>query len=270
MTRTVNSRIAGAEHRGALSPLAALVRRHDRDRFQTTLFAPAAHREALFSLYAFNYEVARVRESVREPMLGQIRLQWWRESIATAFAGGAPRAHPVAEAIAETIRARGLSRTLFDHLIDTRERDLDGTPPASLAALEDYAEGTAATLLYVALEILKVEEASAREAARHVGIAYGLSGIVRAIPFQASFGRTLMDTDLSVRTVAQSAAAHLAAARGMRRAVPAAAVPALLGARVAEQTLRRLERAGFDPFAATPDDPMQSWRLAYARLTGRF
>ena len=55
-----------------LSPLAALVRRHDRDRYLTALFAPAAHREALFALYAFNYEIARVRESVTTPMLGQM------------------------------------------------------------------------------------------------------------------------------------------------------------------------------------------------------
>src|SRR5271157_5432659 len=71
-----------------LSPVAALVRRHDRDRFQTVLFAPAARREALFALYAFNYEIARVRESVTEPMIGQIRLEWWRESIAAAFERG--------------------------------------------------------------------------------------------------------------------------------------------------------------------------------------
>ena len=57
------------------------MRRHDRDRYQTALFAPADRREALFALYAFNYEVARVRETVTPPMLGQIRLQWWREVI---------------------------------------------------------------------------------------------------------------------------------------------------------------------------------------------
>jgi len=64
-----------------LSPLAALVRRHDRDRYQTALFAPADRREAMFALYAFNYEIARVREIVTQPMLGQIRLQWWREIV---------------------------------------------------------------------------------------------------------------------------------------------------------------------------------------------
>src|SRR5271157_2668701 len=75
-------------HADRLSPVAALVQRHDRDRFQTVLFAPAARREALFALYAFNYEIARVRESVTEPMIGQIRLEWWRESIAAAFERG--------------------------------------------------------------------------------------------------------------------------------------------------------------------------------------
>src|ERR1041385_2992054 len=69
---------------GGRSPLAALCRRHDRDRYQTALFAPADRREALFALYAFNYEIARVREIVSEPMLGQIRLQWWREVTAAA------------------------------------------------------------------------------------------------------------------------------------------------------------------------------------------
>src|SRR5271155_5910321 len=78
-----------------LSPVAALVRRHDRDRYQTALFAPAARREALFALYAFNYEIARVREAVTQPMLGRIGLEWWRENIAAAFGGSAVRRHPV-------------------------------------------------------------------------------------------------------------------------------------------------------------------------------
>src|SRR5271168_2913521 len=118
-----------------LSPVAALVRRHDRDRYQTVLFAPAARREALFALYAFNYEIARVRESVREPMLGQIRLQWWREAVDAAYDGSVPRHHEVAVAVTATIRSCSLSRAHFDRLIDTRERDLDDTPPATLAAL---------------------------------------------------------------------------------------------------------------------------------------
>src|SRR5215469_407438 len=102
---------SGERTRGGLSPVAALVRQHDHDRFQTALFAPSAQREALFALYAFNYEIARVRETVREPMLGRIRLQWWREVIAAACEGGAERQHEVVVPLTAAIRERGLSRT---------------------------------------------------------------------------------------------------------------------------------------------------------------
>src|SRR5438552_2414075 len=124
-----------------LSPVAALVRRHDRDRFQTVLFAPAARREALFALYAFNYEIARVRERVSEPTLGRIRLEWWREIIAAAYADSPVRRHDVVEALTDAIRGHGPpTREHFDRLIDAREKDLDDEAPTSLAALEDYAE----------------------------------------------------------------------------------------------------------------------------------
>src|SRR5271155_161936 len=135
-----------------LSTVAAMVRRHDRNRFQTALFAPAARREALFALYAFNYEIARVREAVTQPMLGHIRLEWWRENIAAAFANGGVRRHPVVEALTVAIRERGLTRVHFARLINAREADFDEDPPASLSALEAYAEGTSSQLVYLALE----------------------------------------------------------------------------------------------------------------------
>lgn len=251
--------------------MAALVRRHDRDRFQTALFAPPEAREALFALYAFNYEVARIREIVREPMLGRIRLQWWREAIDAACSGGAVRAHPVVEAITATIRGRGLHRAALDRVIDARERDLDDAPHPDLAALETYAEGTAATVVDLALDILRVDTPAAREAARHVGIAYGLAGMLRALPFYAQRGRILIADGVAVKAVAETGRGHLAAARSRRRDIPGAALPALLGARIADRLFRTLEQAGFDPFAiAAESDPLQSWRLAFAAMRGRF
>jgi NADH dehydrogenase [ubiquinone] 1 alpha subcomplex assembly factor 6 len=276
-----------------LSPTAALVRRHDRDRFQTALFAPAEHREALFALYAFNFEIARVRESVREAMLGQIRLQWWREAIGAAYAGGPVRQHEVVEPITAAIRERNLSRCHFDRLIDTRERDLDDEPLPDMAALEGYAEGSSAPLIFLALEVLGAASPPALEAARHIGIAYALVGLIRAMPVQAQAGRSFIPASLAAETgldprdytalraspallqtveaIAGAARRRLAAARGLQQKVPKAALPALLPARIAENALRRLERAGFDPFAgAALADPLQSWRLAYAAMVRRF
>ncbi len=168
----------------ALSPVTALVRRHDRDRFHTALFAPAERRAALLALYAFNYEVAKTREMVRETALGHMRLQWWRESIAAIYEGGAVRHHQVVAPLAAAIAAQGLSRAYFDALIDAREADLDDAAPADLDALEAYVEATSGGLVVLALEALGVRAAAAVAAGREVGIAYGLAGLMRvgAVP----------------------------------------------------------------------------------------
>jgi phytoene synthase len=226
-------------------------------------------------------------------MLGLIRLQWWREAIAAAYNDAPPRRHEIVEAVTTAIRERRLSRAYFDRLIDTRERDLDDAPPASLAALEDYAEGSSAALVYLALEALDAATPAAREAGRHVGIAYAMTGLLRAMPVHASKGRSFIPQDVAaeagldprdysalrattalgkaVRIVAQAAARHLVAAEKLRPKIPASAMPALLPARIAATALRRLERAGFDPFsgAAARPDPLQSWRLAWAAWRGR-
>jgi NADH dehydrogenase [ubiquinone] 1 alpha subcomplex assembly factor 6 len=294
-----------------LSAVGALVRRHDRDRYQTALFAPAARREGLFALYAFNYEIARVRESVRQPMLGQIRLQWWREVIDAAFTGRPARRHEVVQPLAATIHEFDLSREHFDRMIEARERDLvaDG-PPVDLAALESYAEGTSVALILLALAVLDANQAAAAEepisdrlhlarhaaetAAVHVGIAYALAGLLRAMPFHARVGRRYIPHEIAARVgldpadyaglrdtpglrritaeIAEAANRHLQAARRLRSAVPRTAYPALLTAIVAERFLARLRRAGFNPFAPEllAPDPLQSWRLAWAMLVGRF
>jgi NADH dehydrogenase [ubiquinone] 1 alpha subcomplex assembly factor 6 len=275
-----------------LSPVAASVRRHDRDRFQTALFAPAARREALFALYAFNYEIARVRESVTQSTLGRIRLEWWRENIAAAFDAGPVRCHPVVEALTAAIRERRLTRAYLDRLIDAREADFDEEPPPSLAALEDYAEGTSSQLVYLALEALGVHDPAAVEAGRHVGIAYALAGLLRALPLLAATGRTIIPLDIAARAgldpgdrlrsspalcaaaaeIASSAAGHLRAARARQRGLPRRALPALLPAVVADRSLKRLMQAGNDPFAASlaRPDPLQSWRLTAVALRHRF
>ncbi|HEV2336995.1 MAG TPA: squalene/phytoene synthase family protein [Stellaceae bacterium] len=279
---------------GPVGGLAGLVRRHDRDRYQTALFAPADRREALFALYAFNYEIARVRETVTQPMLGQIRLQWWREIVDAAFEGRPPRPHEVAEPLAAVIRDVVPTRAHFDRMIDIRERDLADQPPATLAALEDYAEGTAATLLYLALEVLGVAEPAAGAAAREVGIGYALAGLLRALPFHARTARCYIPADIAARIgldpadyaeqrdsagvraasaeIAAAAAGHLQAALRYRREVPRAARAAMLGAVVADRFLFRLKRAGFNPFAAelAMPDPLQSWCLAAAAIRRRF
>lgn len=279
----------------SLSPLARLVRQHDRDRFLTTLFAPAAQREALLALYAFNYEIAKTREVVSEPVLGQIRLQWWRESLDSIYAGEPVRQHEVVAPLAAAIRGHKLSRAHFDALIDARDFDLGGEAPESPAALEAYAEGSSARLIWLALEVLGERGDAVRAVGRDVGIAYALAGLLRALPFHARMKRLYLPRDLCraaglrvdaevfelrsspalrrvVERIAAIAAGHLADARAQRRAVPRAAMPALLPGVLAGADLARLARASYDPFdrRLVGRDPWRGWRLTLAALARRY
>jgi len=245
-----------------------LARRYDHERFLASLFMPADRRPAVWALLAFNLEIARVREAVSQPVIGQIRLQWWRDAIDEIYTGKPPRRHEVVEPLAAAIEAHRLTRTHFDTLIDGREFDLGDEPPESLAALERYVEKTSSRLIDLQLEILGVEAPAAFEAARHVGIAWGLIGLLRALPFHAAQSRSYLPADLTaaagidrdgllagrmsaaaaVKPLADRAAEHLAAAARLRADIPRRAVPALLIARTARLHLHRLRRVAHDPF----------------------
>jgi phytoene synthase len=259
------------------------VRRHDHDRYLTALLAPADRREALFALYAFNLEVARTRELVSEPMLGEIRLQWWRDAVAEMFAGK-PRRHEVIGPLAAAVSRFALGRDHFGRLIEARARDLDAAPFDDLAALEDYAEGTSATLTWLALQVLGARDAAASAAGRHIGIAWALVGLMRALPFHRALGRATIPASFGVaaddrRALRRAVAAicarareHLDAARQLRGAVDRLARAALLPGILADLYLNRLAAAGHDPYAAVVAAPVPSraWRLLLATWRGRY
>ena len=241
------------------------VRRYDRDRFVTALFAPPAPREDLFTLYAFNVEIARIRETVSEPMLGQIRLQWWRDAL-DCMCRGDPAHHPVADGLSALIRRQSLPRPLFDRLLEAREFDMQDQPPETLAQLKLYVEDSSAGLSALAALVLGGEDDATQEAARHVGQAWGLIGLLRAHPFAIKLRRLYLpikEKGLDIETVlageaprglielseqiAATAAGHLASARKLRREVSKNAIPALLPAKLADSYLARLRKAGFNP-----------------------
>ncbi len=256
-----------------------LVRRNDPERFLTVQFAPADCRDALLAIYAFNYEVARVREIVSEPVLGQIRLQWWHDAIAEIAAGRQPRAHEVVTPLAAAIRRHSLPATLLWRLIDAREQDLAGDPPADLPALAGYADGTAGSLVELALAVLGETGDTAARVAHLAGVGIGLAGLMRAVPFHAGARRCYLPGDLVaaagldleavfaghcppalapiVRRVAGHAAAHLAEAAQASAALPATARPALLPVVLARRWLADLARAGHDPFVPVREAPIR-------------
>ena len=197
---------------------AKAVRKYDPDRYFSALFAPADKRPFLFALYALNHELAHVGESIREPMIGEIRLAWWRETLAGARAGN-PRPHDVARAMTMTFTTIDLPSGLLDAIIDARSFDLNRGPFAENAARDAYLDATSANLMRLASRVLGSEhDALAYEA----GLAYGLAGLLRN---QAITGRQLLP---DTATAKADAFAHLAKARRMKK--PGASLAAFLPA----------------------------------------
>ena len=238
-----------------LSPLGEIVRKHDPDRFFTALFAPPERREALFALYAFNHELARAREAVREPFAAMIRLQWWRE-----VAEGARRRHEVAGPVGEALDAGRLLASDLLAMIEAREAEAGAIE--TLEDFEAYALGAAGGGMVAAGRALGMGKP---EALRPWGAAYGVAGVLRSVGAHARQGRCLLPLDL-VReaglsegaVIADPAAAALARVRAglasralewleRRVDVPRPALAAALPAVLARRDLRRGGMAGERP-----------------------
>src|SRR5919202_2411675 len=104
-----------------LSAVADFARRHDPDRFLCALFAPPAMREALFTLIAYNHELARAREAAKTPLIALMRLQWWREAVEHAAEGKPARRHEVAAPLHAAITAGALDPADLIGMADARE-----------------------------------------------------------------------------------------------------------------------------------------------------
>lgn len=263
------------------------VRAHDPGRWLTALFAPDAARPGFHALLAFAGELSRTAEVASQPMLGEIRLQWWREALDEAFAG-TPRAHPVARALAATVTPT--MRALMDGMIDARAADLYETPPIHMAELEHYASATDGALAEVLLSHLGFDDPEIAARARKVGAAFGLASVVRTLPaalarrrlplpadWLAAAGtdpdRALAGLDAAAVTlvgarVAEAARALLAMARSGRR-TPRAVYPVMAQARLAARDLKAMRRQGVQPIEPAAL-PWQQLSLLIGALSGRW
>lgn len=204
---------------------AALVERGDPDRFAAVMAAPVAARGRLFVLYAFNLEVARAPWVTKEPMIAEMRLQWWRDVVAEAGEGRPARAHEVAGPLAGLIREAGLPVAVLDRLVEARRWDVYRDAFEDAAALDAYLDDTGAGLMWLAG--LALGAGSADEAAlRGLGWAAGLAGFLRAVPELEARGRVpLVDgRPEAVAALARAGLARIAGAReGLLRLGPARA-----------------------------------------------
>lgn len=198
-----------------VADLEDLLRRVDPDRWISSRFItdPQARADVV-TLYAFDYELARAPKVASNPLIGEIRLTWWREALEEIFEGRPVRRHPAAQAMAELVGRRSLAREPLEALIDARYRELDPLPMDEAAALE-WALGAGGLVAELAARLLDPRADAAL--ARTAGTAWALGRKAASEPALGPlFRRRLAEARRAVRALSPQAfpaVAHAALAR---------------------------------------------------------
>ncbi|MCW8915912.1 MAG: squalene/phytoene synthase family protein [Magnetovibrio sp.] len=249
-----------------LHPEILAVCRQDRERYLSVLMAPPEHINALMALVAYNQELANAVTGVSEPMIGQIKLQWWIDAMPSILSGEPP-SHPVAMALSQI--GQGLEVSALQGLAEARNFDLEADRPQNLAQLVDYARATGGVLHGLMSDVLGgiPEE---RSTAHSVGTAWALIGLMRALPYHSDGRRDMLPQGVTVQEVLKEAQQHLDQARTVR--VSKRVLSSVIIGRLATRHFKRLQRQNWDPAHAEepPAGVGSVMSLWFGKLSGRF
>ncbi|MCF2872849.1 squalene/phytoene synthase family protein [Octadecabacter sp. G9-8] len=234
---------------------ARIVQQGDPDRFLAVMSCPVEMRRILFPIYAFNVEVARAPWVTEEPMIAEMRLQWWRDALDEISAGGTVRKHEVTTALSEVLDPEGAR--LLGGLVAARRWDIYKDAFEDLTHFEEYMNATSGDLLWTATRLGAVgrtrpddqygNDGLERNVKRY-GVGIGVANWFRAIPELEARGRIplLGGTPEAVRLQALGALRDLNAARSDMGRIDAPVASVL---RVGWRAQRTLQTAARDPMS---------------------
>jgi phytoene synthase len=254
---------------GSPAAVAAILRASDRQRYLASLFQPEPHRPAVQALFAFNAEVATIRDRVRDPTAGEIRLRWWRDALSGTRHGDVERS-PVAAALFAALDHYAIPSEPLIRLVDARRFDLYNDPMPDIATFEGYAGETNSVLYQLNLAILAGGVIPTNgDAAGHLGVAHALIGHLLAFGDNARRGHLFLPLEVfraagadvedtlrapqpaSVSTalglLAELADEHLAKADAAIRLMPVPLRAAIAPLPVLRATLRSVRRGKSAP-----------------------
>lgn len=261
----------------------------DIDRYLALLLMPEYARDDLLVLMLFNAEIAAIRDRIREPLPGEVRLQWWRDVLAGERMGEA-EAHPVASALLNLIERRSMPTAPLVAMCEARIFDLYDDPMPDRSSYEGYAGETASTMLQMSAFLIDPAASSeTATASGHSGVAQAVAGHLMMLPITGSRGQVFIPADLlaavgldrdsflaaqnrqvltnAVRAFAGFGREHLTKARAALTQLPGSVFPAYLPVALAEPVFTRAEKLGADSLDSVLRQPQwrrqwQLWRAA--------
>jgi phytoene synthase len=256
------------------------------DWYLAALLAPRSARADLIALAAFAGEVGRIPSLVNEPMIGAIRLHWWRDAL--GLPAGALTGHPVADMVRAWVARHPGSEGDMIALIDAHDQELQADPPVDLNALADNFDRHWGSLIRLSSRVLDDDRVGLpTEATRDGAASYGLARLACELSVGLRRDHSLVPLDILVRSECspEDLATHRdgASARKVHAELVVAATEALVACRRRRaampprlaQALRplalvplylKMAQAGSHP----PSELAKTWRMLCAWATSRF
>lgn len=269
-----------------------MVKRDDSDRYLLSLFAPGSEQAHAWTALAFNQEIAKVRDTVTEPMLAEIRLQWWHDVI-SEIEEGRVREHPVVQGLNSFLQAKPYAHALLLDTLNARQMDILGHGPADIDSLLQYAHkvGGSVQKLFTVASFKHKPSPEAYNIAEIVGEAWALIGLVRALPFQWQSGSGILNESMPdgmatpdtneawqklqpvLLKMIEKASMAIQQTRIKRSQLLRQERGVLLPIVLLKLYLKKLEQVSNNPFKLSPNanpDTKHIIALFWANLTGRY
>ena len=177
-----------------------LARTFQYDRFLAALLAPREVREAHIVLAAFAGEINRIPRVVSEPMMGAIRLQWWRDQVQALDQAGGPASeggHQLLGPLGDVVRGHRLPVGLLQGMIDAGEAELDAAPLQSVAEFNSYlTKFEAAQFSLHARVLLDAYGPAEREICEQAGRAYGAARLLAEAEWRRQGAQTFVPAEV--------------------------------------------------------------------------
>lgn len=218
---------------------AAIVQQGDPQRFLATMAAPVEARRVLFPMYAFNVEVARAPWVTEEPMIAEMRLQWWRDALEEIATGGPVRRHEVTTTLAEVLDAEAAKE--LDRLVAVRRWDIYKDAFEDAGHFTEYLRDGSGLLMWHTARALGAPEA-AKVSVINFGAAVGCARYLSAVSKLEAAGRVplINGTQDAIRTLALNMAADAGTYSSLAKSLPKSARPALLEGWDAKPVLKQI------------------------------
>jgi 15-cis-phytoene synthase len=167
----------------------AAARDLEPDRHLAALLSPEPQRTALLAIAAFSAELRHIPRVVTDPMIGEIRLQWWRDGI-EAFAPDVKTGNPIADTLGDAVRRYALPPATLIAMTEARAFDLYADPMPDAASLYGYLAKTEGVPFELAFRVLAGRAPEAHEITT-LGVcarAYGLTRLIGDLPQNLAHG----------------------------------------------------------------------------------